>query len=257
LVSDGTPASTYAAQLIGLALPSESPVTLVGPAHPDRMAEILAGHELEHIPTIGSTAERVIAQAALGYQLLTAGIDVRESGTLAADVNAIVLGSPLPAILVQPGPTSPDRASNILLPLSPTPASRAASEVAIALAASNDATLHLIYVGAAEPTGTGRRAWRATMRTTERQVGSFAGNLSERLFSDVEEAAAKAGVSTQRVSIAHDSRGAAIVAASNQNRTDLIVLGVVAQDIAGQTSLGQTTEHVLRTATHGVVVIAL
>lgn len=95
------------------------------------------------------------------------------------------------------------------------------------------------------------------MRTTERQVGSYAGNLSERLFSGVEEAAALAGVRTQRVSIAHDSRGTAIVAASQQNRADLIVLGVVAQNIAGQTFLGQTTEHVLRAATAGVVVVAL
>jgi nucleotide-binding universal stress UspA family protein len=95
------------------------------------------------------------------------------------------------------------------------------------------------------------------MRTNERQVGSYAGNHSERLFSDVEEAAANAGVRTDRVSVVDDSRGAAIVAASRQHPTDLIVLGVVAQTIADQTFLGQTTEHVLRAADQGVVVVAL
>lgn len=255
--SDGTPTSTYAARLLGLALPSESPITIVGPASDEATVEVFSGRELERIPTDGNTADTVLAQAALGYQLIAAGIDVRESGRLPVQIDATVTGSPLPAILVRPGPTSPARSGNILLPVSPTRASRAASEVAIALAASINATLHVIYVGAAEPSGTGRRAWRATMRTTERQVGSFAGNFSERLFSDVEEAAASAGVATHRVSIAHDSRGAAIVAAADQHRTDLIVLGVVAQNIAGQTFLGQTTEHVLRTTTHGVVVVAL
>lgn len=255
--SHGTPTSAFAARLVGLTLPSESPITVVGPRNDDHVPEVLSGRELERISTNGSTARSVLAQAALGYQLIAAGIDVRENGALPADVDAIVTGSPLPALLVQPGSTSLDRVSNILLPISPTQASRAASEVAIALAASTGATLRLIYVGAAEPSGTGRRAWRATMRTTERRVGSYAGNLSERLFSDVEEAAALAGVRTQRVSIAHDSRGAAIVVASQQNRTDLIVLGVVAQNVAGQTFLGQTTEHVLRAATPGVVVVAL
>jgi nucleotide-binding universal stress UspA family protein len=257
--SDGTAASTDAARLVGLALPSESPVTVVGPEDDDHVSDVLSGRELERISNHGSTnAHSVLAQAALGYQLIAAAIDVRETGALPAEIDAIVTGSTLPAILVQPGTTTPVRVRNILLPVSPTRASRAASEVAIGLAASTDATLYLIYVGAAaEPSGTGRRAWRATMRTTERQVGSYAGNLSEQLFVDVEEAAALAAVSTRRVSIAHDSRGAAIVAASHKHRTDLIVLGVVAQNIAGQTFLGQTTEHVLRTATNGVVVVAL
>jgi Kef-type K+ transport system membrane component KefB/nucleotide-binding universal stress UspA family protein len=254
---DGTPASAYAARLVGLALPSESPVTVIGPGDDDHTPEAFSGRELERISTGGSTAESVLAQAAFGYQLIAAGVDVRKNGALPAEIDAVVTGSPLPAVLVQPGSTSPARVGSILLPVSPTQASRAASEVAIAIAANSDATLHLIYVGAAEPSGTGRRAWRATMRTTERQVGSFAGHLGERLFSDLEEAAALAGVSTRRVSIAHNSRGAAIVAASNQHRTDLIVLGVVAQNIADQAFLGQTTEHVLRTATSGVVVVAL
>jgi Kef-type K+ transport system membrane component KefB/nucleotide-binding universal stress UspA family protein len=254
--SDGTQASAFGARVVDLALPSESPVTIVGPEDL-HLSEVFAGRQLERSSTHGSNADSVLAQAALGYQLIAAGIDVRENGALPAEIDAIVTGSPLPAILVQPGSAGPDRVSNILLPVSPTQASRAASEVAIALAASTNATLHLIYVGAAEPSGTGRRAWRATMRTTERQVSSYAGHLSERLFSIVEESAALAAVATHRVSIAHHSRGAAIVAASNQHRTDLIVLGVVAQNIAGQTFLGQTTEHVLRTATCGVVVIAL
>jgi nucleotide-binding universal stress UspA family protein len=256
--SDGSPASAYAARLIDLALPSESPVTVVSPRDDDHVPEVFSGRELERISNHGNTtAHSVLAQAALGYQVIAAAIDVRGNGALPAEIDAIVTGSTLPAILVQPGTATPARVRNILLPVSPTQASRAASEVAIGLAASTDATLHLIYVGAAEPSGTGRRAWRATMRTTERQVGSYAGNLSEQLFIDVEEAAALAAVSTRRVSIAHDSRGAAIVAASHQHRTDLIVLGVVAQNIAGQTFLGQTTEHVLRTATNGVVVVAL
>ncbi len=255
--ADSTPGSAFAARLVGLALPAESPVTVVGPLHDDHLPEAFAGRDVEWISTNGSTSDGVLAQAALGYQMIAAAIDVRDRGALPADIDAIVTGSPLPALLVQQGATRPDHLHNILLPVSPTRASRAASEVAITIAAGTDATLRLIYVGAAEPSGTGRRAWRATMRTNERQVGSYAGNHSERLFSDVEEAAANAGVRTDRVSVVDDSRGAAIVAASRQHPTDLIVLGVVAQTIADQTFLGQTTEHVLRAADQGVVVVAL
>jgi nucleotide-binding universal stress UspA family protein len=257
LASEGNSSSVFLARLVGLALPPESPVTVVGPGDDDGTAAMLGGRELERISTNGRTAESVLAQAALGYQLIAAGIDVRADGALPEAVDAMVIGSPLPALLVQPGPNGVDRVENILLPVSPTRASRAASEVAIALAASTGATLRLLYVGAAEPSGTGRRVWRATMRTTERRVGSYAGVLGDRLFADVEDAAVRAGVSTQRVSIGHDSRGTAIVSASQQHPTDLIVLGVVAQDVAGQVFLGQTTEHVLRAATRGVLVVAL
>lgn len=257
LASEGNASSVFLARLVGLALPPESPVTIVGPGDDHDTADMLGGRELERISTNGRTAESVLAQAALGYQLIAAGIDVRADGALPDAVDAMVIGSPLPALLVQPGPNGADGLDNILLPVSPTRASRAASEVAIALAASTGATLRLLYVGATGPSGTGRRVWRATMRTTERRVGSFAGVLGDRLFADVEDAAVRAGVSTQRVSIGHDSRGTAIVSASQQHPTDLIVLGVVAQDVAGQVFLGQTTDYVLRVASRAVLVVAL
>jgi nucleotide-binding universal stress UspA family protein len=41
------------------------------------------------------------------------------------------------------------------------------------------------------------------------------------------------------------------------HRSDVIVMGVAAQDIAGQVFLGQTTEFVLRNAGCAVVVVAL
>ena len=256
LASGATASSAFAARLVHLALPPESPVTVVGAAADDDTVAALSGRDVERVAATGSVADSVLAQAALGYQFIAAGVDVRATGALAPDVDAIVTHSPLPALLVQPGARLDDIRS-VLLPVSPTPASRAASEVALALAASNGAALRLIYVGAGEPTGTGRRAWRATMRTTERRVDSYAGSLSDRLFSDVEAAAGLAGVHTERGSIAHDSRGTAIVAASRQHPTDLIVLGVVAQNIADRTFLGQTSEHVLRTSTCAVVVVAL
>jgi nucleotide-binding universal stress UspA family protein len=199
----------------------------------------------------------VLTQAALGYELTAAGIDVRGSGGLPAVVDAMVVDSPLPALLLQPGPNGAREIRRILLPVSATRASRAAGEVAIALAAATGATLLLLHVGAGDPAGAGRRMWRATVRSSERTIASFAGSPTDRLLTEVEEAAGESDVRVERISVAHDSRGAAIVAAGQQFGSELIVLGVDAQNMGGQAFLGQTTEHVLRNARSGVIVVAL
>jgi nucleotide-binding universal stress UspA family protein len=41
------------------------------------------------------------------------------------------------------------------------------------------------------------------------------------------------------------------------HRSDVIVMGVAAQDVGGQAFLGQTTEFVLRNAECAVVVVAM
>ncbi len=255
--SDGGPGSKYAARLVALALPRESPVTIVGPDGDDPVRELFGDRELEYIAANDDSTRRVLAQAALGYELTAAGIDVRGSGALPAVVDAMVVDSPLPALLLQPGPNDADEIHRILLPVSAARASRAAGEVAIALAAATGATLLLLHVGAADPAGPGRRMWRATVRSSERTIASFAGSLTDRLFTDVEDAARESDVRVERISIAHDSRGAAIVAAAQEVRSELIVLGVSAQNVGGQAFLGQTTEHVLRSARSGIIVVAL
>jgi nucleotide-binding universal stress UspA family protein len=64
-------------------------------------------------------------------------------------------------------------------------------------------------------------------------------------------------VHTERVTIERESRGTGIIDASKLHRSDVIVMGVAAQDVAGQVFLGQTAEFVLRNAGCAVVVVAL
>jgi nucleotide-binding universal stress UspA family protein len=64
-------------------------------------------------------------------------------------------------------------------------------------------------------------------------------------------------VRTERVAITRESRGTGIIDSSKLYRSDVIVLGVAAQNAAGHAFLGQTTEFVLRNAGCAVVVAAL
>lgn len=252
---------SYAGRLLGGSLPKESPVTIVGAVDDgDGLAQLqtaLGEREIEQLGPNGDLVDQVLAQAALGYDLLATAVDVDGSGELTTVADAMVIRSPLPVLLVQP-PSTPDAPiRRVLLPVSAALASRASSELAIAIAASSNATLHLLHVEADTPVGPGRRLLRTTMRSHERTVGSFAGDLRERILETAELSARESGVTTERIRITRESRGTGIVDSSKLQRSDLIVLGVAAQDVAGQAFLGQTAEFVLRNAECAVAVVAL
>lgn len=258
----GADVSAYGARLLGRALPEESPVTIIGLAGdgPDvraRLTAALGDRDIEEIHPNGDLVDLVLAQAALGYGLLATSIDVAHTGELTAVADAMVIRSPLPVVLVQPPPVPDDSIRRVLLPVSAAVASLASCELAIALAAGSRASLHLLHVQADPPVGPGRRILRTTLRTHERTVGSFAGDLRERVLEIAEHAASESGVSTERVTIARESRGVGIIDASKLHRSDVIVLGVAAQDVAGHAFLGQTAEFVLRNAECAVVVATL
>jgi nucleotide-binding universal stress UspA family protein len=257
-------AGTYAAGLLGHSLPRESPVSVVraADAEPDglaRLTELLGEREVEEVRhrRTADIVEVVLGQAALGYELLVTVIDVRRTGALTPLADALVTGSPLPVVLIQPPSVLDVPIRRVLLPVSGALASRASSELAISIAAGSGAKLHLLRVQADEAVGPGRRILRTTLRTNERTVGSFAGDFRERILESAEALARDAAVITERVTISREARGSGIVDASKLHRSDLIVLGVAAQDVAGQAFLGQTAEFVLRNAGCGVVVVAL
>ncbi len=257
-------AGRYAAGLLGHSLPKESPVTVVpaADAEPDglaRLIEVLGEREVEDVGhrRNADPVELVLDQAALGYELLATVIDVGRTGGLTPLADAMVTRSPLPVVLIQPPVVLDAPIRRVLLPVSGALASRASSEFAISIAAGFGAKLHLLRVQAEEPVGPGRRILRTTLRTNERTVGSFAGDFRERILESAEASATESGVFTERVTISREARGSGIIDASILHRSDLIVLGVAAQDVAGQAFLGQTAEFVLRNAGCGVVVIAL
>jgi Kef-type K+ transport system membrane component KefB/nucleotide-binding universal stress UspA family protein len=258
----GEDEAAYAARLLGRSLPVESPFTIVttagdGTDVQERLTDVLGERDTEHLRGNDDLVGLVLAQAALGYDLLTTVIDVSNSGELNDVADAMVIRSPLPVVLIQP-PSGADAAiRRVLLPVSAALASRASSELAIAIAASSSATLQLLHVQSEEPMGPGRRILRTTLRSHERTVASFAGDLRERILETAEVSARESGVHTERVTITRDSRGAGIIDSSKLHRSDVIVLGVAAQNVGGQAFLGQTAEFVLRNASCGVVVVAL
>jgi Kef-type K+ transport system membrane component KefB/nucleotide-binding universal stress UspA family protein len=256
----GTDDGIYAATLLGRALPKESPVTIIADDGRDavtRLTTALGDREVEGLRPNGDLVDSVLAQAALGYDLLATVIDVSRSGELPPLADAMVVRSPLPVVLVQPPPVADAPIRRVLLPVSAALASRASSELAIAIAAAAGASLHLLHVEAEAPVGPGRRILRTTLRSSERTVGSFAGDLREHVLEGAEVSARESGVRTERVTITRESRGTGIIDSSKLYRSDVIVLGVAGQNAAGHAFLGQTTEFVLRNAGCAVVVVAL
>jgi Kef-type K+ transport system membrane component KefB/nucleotide-binding universal stress UspA family protein len=249
--------------VLGIVLPIESPVTVVAPhasadAELDVASAAMTGREVELLRVDGAVEDRVPGQAAMGYRLLATELDRTTPFELPAVATSMVLESPLPVVLVRPSRSAaPSSIRRVLLPVSAALASRASTELAIALAAGTGAELFLLHVHPAAPAGTGRRAFRATFRSLERTVGSFADDVGEQRLEAADATARAAGVRTVRIAIGHESRGAGIVLGAQRSRADVVVMGVAAQDVSGRPFLGQTAEHVLQTFDGSIVIVAI
>lgn len=73
----------------------------------------------------------------------------------------------------------------------------------------------------------------------------------------VAESAHESRVWPRRLFVDHSSRGLAIVETARSRQTDLVVIGVSAQEVGGATYLGQTATHLLAAEDLGVAIVAL
>jgi nucleotide-binding universal stress UspA family protein len=260
LVADGSPGGGYLSGILGAAFPTESPVTVVVPAGHDPNAltpvvEALGDRRVEHIAFDGDFTERTLKQAGLGYDVLASAISAADSRGLTDVAAAMIMRSPQPVILVRSPPHSGPAIRRVLLPVSTALPARAAMEVAIAIAGGTHSELHLLHISAADATTFVQRRWRSTLRNFERAAEPVPDEVGERRLATAHAAAQVAGVVATRVTIGNESRGAGIVQAAQRYHTDLIVLGVAAQDVDGRPFLGQTIEHVLKEFDGGVVLV--
>lgn len=276
LASQGGTASTWAAGLVGDAMPEENPVTVFGvgvdrAAH-EAPAAALDGRSVESVTVDGDPSDLVVRQAGMGYQLFAAGTRATVAADLPEIVDAVFVGSRLPVMLARPAADGPAPIRRILLPVAATIQSRAATEVAVAIAARHGASLFLLHVhtdvsepdvaaadvdaadgGVAAAAG---QLVRAVRRQAER-AGIVADDPGEQILRETAALAREVGVRSRRVTVKHPTRGLAIVEAARRTRSDLVVIGVTPQPVADRVFLGQTASHVLAAADLNVLVIAI
>lgn len=270
LPTRGGVASRYVAAVVGSGFPSEAPVTLMVVGDDAKTTDVshvervLGGRSVEQVRIAGDPSTSLVNQSVLGYDVVASGLAPTSDAAAIGPISSVALTrSRLPVLLVRPPRSEADVPPplpifpRILLPVSAARASRAAAELAIAMAAETGATLYLLHVGASGDTGPVRRIIRTTLRSHERIVASYADPVGERLIDAAERAARDSGVSVRRVLVNHHSRGAAIVEVAEENRCDLVLLGVEVQDAAGEPFLGQTAEVVLANCDASVALVAM
>jgi Kef-type K+ transport system membrane component KefB len=273
-------ASQYAADIVGRAFPEEMAATLlvvadVGRPIPDTTAvsDALRGRSIERVDHVGDPTQSLITQSMLGFDLVVSGIASggrpSPTGLVGPVATAALMRSSLPVLLVRPPTGLAEQAVDngdavrirplrrILLPVSASRHARAATELALSLAAQSGAELLLLHVSGHHESGPVRRILRTTVRSYERTVSSFADPVGERLIDAIEREASSEGVQCQRLMVADGSRAEVIVAAARDRTCDLVILGARVQDAAGSPHIGQTAETVLLEAPMTVAVVAL
>lgn len=279
LASQGGSASTFAARLVAAAMPPECPVTVFGvgigrDSHRLPLAA-LGERETESIVVDGDPPRRAVQQAALGYQLFVAGTRATVAADLPELIDAVFVRSELPVVLARPAADvqtvtlgTDDRSAivatpirRVLLPVAATTPSRAATELAVAIAAAHGASLFLLHVEdeslpAADVGGHGSLA-RAMRRSAERAGLVSDDAVGSQILRQTDAYAHEAGVRSRRITVRHPTRGLAIVEAARRTRSDLVVIGVTPQPVADRVFLGQTASHVLAAADISVLIAAV
>jgi Kef-type K+ transport system membrane component KefB/nucleotide-binding universal stress UspA family protein len=265
LASQGGEASAYAAELVAAGLPPECPVTVFGvgvkhAAHDDIRAR-LGERSHESVVDDGDPAEVTVRQAGLGYEVFATGTRVTVAADLPELVDAVFVSrSELPVILARPAADGATPIRRVLLPVAATVQSRAATEMAVAIAATHGASLFLLHVqsdAADEPASEPGQLVRAVRRSAERAGFVPDDPVGAQILKQADAIAKDAGVRSRRVIVRHPTRGLAIVEAARRTRSDLVVIGVTPQQVADHVFLGQTASHVLAAPDLSVLVVAL
>ncbi|HUF98112.1 MAG TPA: cation:proton antiporter [Ilumatobacter sp.] len=260
----GEPVSDYAAQVLAAALPPETAVTIanLGADDPVKLVGTVARFEGRDVESKlihpDGAAISVLRQAGMGYQVLAAGTNATSTDQLSDILAAMLTESPLPVILIRPATTPRSQIRHLMLPLSSTLPSRAATEFAIAAAARTAARLDLLHVGDVnddeEHDDESPGPFARVANIASRAVHSD--DVAQRLMAGVTSTAHASGVWPRRIFVTHRSRGGAIIEAARKRHTDLVVIGVEAQDIAGTVYLGQTATQLLAAADLGLAIVA-
>jgi Kef-type K+ transport system membrane component KefB/nucleotide-binding universal stress UspA family protein len=256
MIADGGPGAAFAAQIADAALPDECPVTILRTTpDPNLVLDVMRAlqqRNLELAATNGEVESGVRQQLALGYGTAIAATPATTCEEFSLELRTLLLEPDLPVILVRPSRSQRPAPSRLLLPLSTSLPARAATELAVAVAADLELQLDVLHVRSDVDVADAAagRLRRAGLRGT-------ADPVAQQMLASVSDNAGEAGVWPRRIVVSYASRAAGILEVSRRRRSDLVVIGVEVKDVGGTVHLGQTATQLLADPDLGLLVVAL
>ena len=279
LPSRGRPNSLAAAQVLGAVWPLEVGVTVLSVAgeedEPDleAVADVLEGRDVEIRRVSDEDAlETLLREARLGYQAIGLGAaDMSGDRLLSPVVDDLLAESPIPVVVVKrglrQGPATPPALARALVPVSGSPSSRIAQEIAFSMSAHQGTEVVLMHVinrpeVVAAAVGAPSNASAVGADDTATALGRVdAGTqrgveTADAVLDDALALARQFEVGARPESRTGASTGEEILAAAEELDADLVILGASVRRLEGRPFLGHNVEHVLGHARQTVVVVA-
>jgi len=265
LPSRGEPASIAAAQALQFAWPTEAPATVVSVADdggpwPDVsvVRAVLDQRDVDHRTVRGApreVADAIVAESRLGYGVIIVGVAERHAGQLYSPmVDELLLRSPIPLMIVRRARglerPLPPAFSRVVVPVTGTPSSRSAQEVAFSISEQLGTEVVLTHV----MDQAGPNLPRIFARLG--QADDPGVDVADELMAQAHVAAAAAGIDPRAVVREAVNAGDALVDAAAVEEADLVVLGAQLRNVDGRPFLGRTVETVLERCDATVVVVA-
>ncbi|MDH3705535.1 MAG: cation:proton antiporter [Acidimicrobiia bacterium] len=270
LPSRGGPASIAAAQVLQYAWPAESAATVLTVGTPDEgalepLANVMFDREVEFRSAGQSTddaavATAVAAEAQLGYGAIMVGVATdHPGGLLSPMVDELLKASPVPVVIVRRARglerPLPPAFSRVLVPVTGTPSSKAAQEVAFSI--SEDLGTEVVLTHVVNRTSAGAAAGLPRLFQRRQEEPDPETTVADQLMTEAAERAEGHGLTVRR----HVRRGLStaeeITKGARELDADLVVLGAGLRSVDGRPFLGHNVETVLATCDATVVVVTL
>ena len=266
LPSKGHPASIAAAQLAQFAWPKEAPSTILTVGDEDAdisvLEAVLDEREVDHNRSSGvsigsgrDVAASIVAESNLGYGVVVVGVAERHEGVLYSPmVDELLLNAVTPVVIVRRARgldrPLPPAFSRAIVPVTGTPSSRSAQEVAFAISAQLGTEVLLTHVVNRVNQLPRIFARRGTA------VDDPAIAAAESMMARAVERSHEAGISPREILREGASAGEALVDTARTEQADLVVLGAQLRNVDGRPFIGHTVEAVLERSDATVVVVA-
>ena len=266
LPARGQPASIAAAQLAQFAWPKEAPLTILTvddtEADISVLEAVLDEREVDHNRVSGvsvggdhDVAASIVAESNLGYGVVVVGVAERHEGVLYSPmVDELLLNAVTPVVIVRRARgldrPLPPAFSRAIVPVTGTPSSRSAQEVAFAISGQLGTEVLLTHVVNRVNQLPRIFARRGAL------IDDPAIAAAESMMARAVERAHEAGISPREILREGTSAGEALVDTARAEQADLVVLGAQLRNVDGRPFIGHTVEAVLERSDATVVVVA-
>ena len=265
LPSRGGPESIAAAQVLHFAWPIEAGATVLSVGDRDAEVDItplrnvLHDRALEHRRVRGEDPVRaIIDESRLGFGVIGLGAqDYADTiQVISPLVDGVLSESPIPVVVVRRARDLdrplPGAFSRAVVPVTGSPVSRAAQEVAFNLSAQLGTELHLTHINTvrSEPAG-------LPSLFSRRMIARSGSIVGVQMVAQAEMLAIELGATTRTVVMDGTSPAEEILNLSRDIEADLVVMGANLRRVGDRPFLGHRVEQVLRDCDATVVVVLI